>query len=357
MSRLRTVAFVRAHCRYQRTRLTRAARAAAPAGSRTGIRRMSGQRLQTLIHRVEHPAAAKDRSTRRYERCRLPSVTRNRIGEDGWSFRISRNDPRSVQIASLFHECNMNVILTDRLLQALSSAHVYFTTDGRHRINTGDIIHFNENIRLEPYCALLSGHALPSIGSFSYSWSSLQAGMDIGRYCSISWDLSIIAGNHPTNFISTSSFTYDSSFVIFAKALANRHFERYPQVPSRPNRNDLPAIGHDVWIGQSATLARGISLGTGCVVGAGSVVTKSVPPYAVVAGNPARMIRMRFPDSLVERLLGSEWWKYNFVDFATMRYNNPDRFLDELEAAVATNEISPFSPAVFTASELLHDYA
>ncbi len=104
----------------------------------------------------------------------------------------------------------------------------------------------------------------------------------------------------------------------------------------------FPASARDVWIGQDVTLARGISLGNGCVVAAKSVVTKSVPPYAIVGGNPAKVIRMRFAEDMVERLLASQWWDYSFVDFGAMRYDEPALFLDELAAAVAAGTIRPF---------------
>ena len=76
-----------------------------------------------------------------------------------------------------------------------------------------------------------------------------------------------------------------------------------------PSRGDL-VVGHDVWIGYRATLMAGITVGHGAVIGALSVVTADVPPYAVVAGNPARVIRHRQPPEAVERLLALAWWDW-----------------------------------------------
>ena len=70
-------------------------------------------------------------------------------------------------------------------------------------------------------------------------------------------------------------------------------------------------MGHDVWIGRSAIILPGVSIGDGAVVGAGAVVTKDVPAYAVVVGNPARVIRYRFSDALVARLRAVQWWTLN----------------------------------------------
>ena len=247
----------------------------------------------------------------------------------------------------------MHVVLTERTIETLQRHDVYFSLSGEQRLKPGDVLFFSQDLRMEPFSACLAGQVLISSGSFSYSWSALPEGLSIGRYCSISWNLKTVAPNHPTAFVSTSSFTYDDSFAIFSRALAGRPITRYPAPVTRPNREDLPQIADDVWIGQDVTLARGIALGTGCVVAANSVVTKSVPPYAIVGGNPAKVIRMRFPETTVERLLASRWWTYNFADFASMRYDDPEIFLDQLAAAAAAGDISPFEPVPLTAKDLL----
>lgn len=79
-------------------------------------------------------------------------------------------------------------------------------------------------------------------------------------------------------------------------------------------------MGHDVWIGGEAIIKRGVNLGDGCVVAAGAVVTKHVPPYAIVAGGPAKIIRCRFEPEIIERIIASEWWRLspsglNGIDF------------------------------------------
>src|SRR6185312_6866720 len=72
----------------------------------------------------------------------------------------------------------------------------------------------------------------------------------------------------------------------------------------------MPVIGNDVWIGQDVSLNRGVTIGDGAVVAGFSVVTRDVPPYAIVGGNPAKIIKYRFPEETINALLESRWWDY-----------------------------------------------
>jgi virginiamycin A acetyltransferase len=121
----------------------------------------------------------------------------------------------------------------------------------------------------------------------------------IGRFCAIAHGATFImnGGNHRTDGIATYPFG------IFGGGWA----EAMPE--SWPAKGDL-VIGNDVWIGYGATLLAGVTVGHGAVIGAKSVVTADVPPFAVVAGNPARVIRFRHPPETVERLLDLAWWNW-----------------------------------------------
>lgn len=120
--------------------------------------------------------------------------------------------------------------------------------------------------------------------------------VEIGSFCSISWNVTINARNHDVDFASTSAFPY---------------VKRFGYVEFDSINHSTAKIGHDVWIGTGAVLLEGIHIGNGAVVAAGSVVTKNVPPYAIVAGVPAKIIRYRFSEELINKITQSEWWLWS----------------------------------------------
>lgn len=130
----------------------------------------------------------------------------------------------------------------------------------------------------------------------------------IGKFCSIAAHTRINPGNHPMQRASQSHFSYRSS-AYFPDAQDDANFFAW-------RRSTPVTIGHDVWIGHGAVILPGRSIGTGAVVAGGAIVTKDVAPYAIVAGNPARPIRQRFPDAVARRLLALAWWDW---DHAALR--------------------------------------
>lgn len=134
------------------------------------------------------------------------------------------------------------------------------------------------------------------IGSYSYGGMRLTAiHCDIGKYCSISWDVSLGGANHNLKKVTTHSMLYNTSFEM-------------TNVPLYDRFEDKCEIGNDVWIGSGAIVLRGVSVGDGAVIAAGAVVTKDVPPYALVAGVPARIINYRFDKEIIDSLLKLKWW-------------------------------------------------
>lgn len=124
----------------------------------------------------------------------------------------------------------------------------------------------------------------------------------IGKFCSIAAHTRINPGNHPMQRASQAHFTYRAS-AYFEDAEDEAAFFDW-------RRSTPVTIGHDVWIGHGAIVLAGRSIGTGAVVAGGAVVTKDVPDYTIVAGNPARIIRRRFPEEIAGRLKALAWWDW-----------------------------------------------
>ena len=124
----------------------------------------------------------------------------------------------------------------------------------------------------------------------------------IGRYCAIASKVRFLmsGGNHAD--LGPSTFP----FGIFGEPWAERTMDL---VMGAPSRGDT-IVGNDVWLGYSALVMPGVNIGSGAVVAAASVVAADVPPYAIVAGNPARVVRRRYDDGDVERLLRASWWEW-----------------------------------------------
>jgi len=148
-----------------------------------------------------------------------------------------------------------------------------------------------------------TGFAESSLGDYSYVVNDADViYTTIGKFCSIAAHTRINPGNHPMQRASQSHFTYRSS-AYFEDAQDDAGFFAW-------RRSTPVTIGHDVWIGHGAIVLAGRSIGTGAVVAGGAVVTKDVPDYTIVAGNPARIIRRRFPEAIAERLKALAWWDW-----------------------------------------------
>jgi phosphonate metabolism protein (transferase hexapeptide repeat family) len=170
------------------------------------------------------------------------------------------------------------------------------------------------------------------LGDYSYVVNDSDiAYATIGKFCSIAAMTRINPGNHPMQRASQSHFTYRASAYF----------------PGEPDEEEFFAwrrahrvtIGHDVWIGHSAVVLPGRAVGTGAVVAVGAIVTKDVADYTIVAGNPARPVRRRFPEAVAERLRRLAWWDWSHdrlhAALADFRSLSALEFLDRHETADA----------------------
>jgi acetyltransferase-like isoleucine patch superfamily enzyme len=163
--------------------------------------------------------------------------------------------------------------------------------------------------------------------SYGYQKGTFRLFMDgarieMGTFCSIGSEVRILAGSE---HITTRTTTFPLNALLFDPAKGN---------PLDVIDKGTTTIGNYVWIGLSAVVLSGVTVGDGAVIGAGSVISKSVPPYAVVVGNPAHIIRYRFPEEIRRRLLRCAWWYWSDEEIMALRpafMADVDSFLKEVE--------------------------
>lgn len=138
-----------------------------------------------------------------------------------------------------------------------------------------------------------------ALGDFSYIAADTSvSNADFGKYCSVGNQVLIGGGRHPTDRLSTHPVFYSRGRQVEFSIGMDDAFDENPRVK----------VGHDVWIGARAVINSGVSIGDGAIVAAGAVVVKDVPPYAVVGGVPAKVMKYRFQQDDINRLLTIKWW-------------------------------------------------
>ena len=194
----------------------------------------------------------------------------------------------------------------------------------------------NTDIILEPNCYFGKSKHIWTMGAFSYSNSCLPVHISVGRYSSISWNVSSLGLQHPIERFTTSSITYDDK--IFK--LNNK-----PYIVS-----DIPAIApitikNDVWIGENVKIKPGVTIGNGAIVAANALVTKDVQPYEIVGGIPAKLIRHRFPEDIIRQLLDLAWWEYSCLDFNKLEMDlDIQDFIIYMNHLIKSEQIHKYQP-------------
>lgn len=184
-------------------------------------------------------------------------------------------------------------------------------------IKTKKHIKLKNNSRIFPEAFITKN---TRIGKYSYigEYSKIDCNVNIGNYCSIADNVFIGATKHPKNWLSTSPFQYH---------LWLDNIDKGKCFEYSLNTN----IGNDVWIGTHAVIMTGIHIGDGSIIGAGAVVCKNVPPYAIVAGVPAKIIGYRFEKEIIKELLNIQWWNLPHNEIIKLPFEDINKCLEILK--------------------------
>ena len=164
-----------------------------------------------------------------------------------------------------------------------------------------------------------------SYGKYTYGtptilWKNKDAKLIVGNFCSIADGVKIyLGGNHRTDWVTTYPFGH-----------TNQHIFKFNGRGHPSTKGDV-IIGNDVWIGNNVTIMSGVTIGDGVVIANNSHVVKNVEPYSLVGGNPAKLIKYRFSQEQIEKLLQIKWWYWddNKINKFTplLCNNNIDEFI------------------------------
>ena len=163
----------------------------------------------------------------------------------------------------------------------------------------------------------------------------------IGRYCCLAAGIWIAPQDHPLKWLTSSSIVYGTSLFNWFKR--NGHDKR---VTPRFHDHTKPVeIGNDVWIGHGVFVKGGVKIGDGAVVAAQAVVTKDVPPYAVVGGVPAKVIKYRFDEETIKELLELKWWDYDLAEFGELDWSDVKGCIKAIKERIAAG-VKPYQGRV-----------
>lgn len=168
----------------------------------------------------------------------------------------------------------------------------------------------------------------------------------IGRYCSVAKHVDIGLSQHPVNWLSITPRQYFSNFAGWSHLTGKDVLVKtFAQVEG------MTEIGNDVWIGDRVVIMSGVKIGDGAIIAAGAVVTKDVPPYAIVGGVPARVIKYRFDENIIRRLIDLQWWRYDIADFGELDWADINTAIDVVKKRIGDG-IAPYQSKVYDLKSL-----
>ena len=228
-------------------------------------------------------------------------------------------------------------VLADNLIE-------YNLGQSKCPIPAGSEIQVDDSAVFEQYTRHPNRRLL-AIGAFTHV---VEAGddffmMQTGRYCSIARGTRVVNGHHPLHSVTTNPWHYAEYY----RQNLPEHLRYEGPVENFQRSYGRGQIGNDVWLGAHCILRSGISIGDGAVIASGSVLTKDVAPYTIVGGNPAVVIRERFPGEVIERFLALQWWNYSPESFRDIDMFKVTAFLDEMERRHEAGDLTPFQPRRF----------
>jgi len=226
--------------------------------------------------------------------------------------------------------------LSDGLTALLTRGAADRIVSGVHIVDACPEWHVDTHIEPHVHLQALRSDQPLFVGGYSYSYSSIPTAIEsIGRYCSLAHSICFDEFEHPTNWLTTSSIAFAPGSELW----------RDLDVPAWPlEQKRRTRICNDVWIGARAYVRSGVTIGDGAIIGADAVVTKDVPPYAVVVGNPGRVVRYRFDEATIARLLSFGWWRFDYTDFGELDPRDVAASLTELERREGAGSLKPWTP-------------